>query len=857
MKAVIMAGGEGARLRPLTCGKPKPMVPVMNRPLMEYNVELLKRHGFMDIAVTLQYLPEQIKDHFGDGSRFGVKLHYYIEEEPLGTAGSVKNAAEFLDQTFIVVSGDALTDFDLTAAFDFHRARGAMATIVLKAVERPLEYGVVMTDPDGLITRFLEKPGWGEVFSDTVNTGIYILEPEVLSLVEPGKMVDFSKDIFPLLLKNEAPLFGCVLDGFWCDVGDLKEYLRAHRRILERRVDIRLNAVEVEKGIWLEENVQIHPQAQLQAPLYLGQGCSIGAAAQLRDGAVLGSHTCVDDRASVKRGLTWEEAYLGKGAALRGGILCRSAQLNARASAFEEAVIGDGSIIQEGAVIKPGVKVWPAKTVERGVTLHESLVWGSNASRTIFGRDGIRGEINRHISPEMALRLGAVYGSLVENGTVLVSGDASKPAQMLREALIAGLLSTGAGVLDGGELLLPMARRAVSYLQARGGIHVSLAAPGESAFNLGGSSGQPAGPAAGLGLALAAGGSTGSNEVRISFIDRDGLPLSRGLERKIEQLYFREDFHRPTGDAVGEALRLPGLAEIYRRELLRNIDQAKIARAGFRVVLGEPSSYLRRFLVPMLQQLHCTVITLNAGLAVPGAADAACADSLQHRGKETALAVRANNAALGAIIEPGGEKALFIDERGREIRGDLYTALLSLLVFREERGGTVTVPVNASHVIEELARRYQGRVLRTKASPRHLMETDLREQREQQRRKPALLHFDAVAALVYLLDLLAAQDLTLAGLLEEIPAIRVREREIPCPWTHKGLVMRRLIQESAQNRIEMIDGLKVYHPQGWALIMPDPEKPSYRVYSEGFSEEISDSLTEFYLEKISVLQREP
>jgi len=188
------------------------MVPVMNRPLMEYSVELLQKHGFRDIAVTLQYLPEQIRDHFGDGSRFGVNLHYFVEEEPLGTAGSVKNAASMLDETFIVVSGDALTDFDLTEAVHFHRARGAIATLVLKSVVDPLEYGVVMIDPDGRINRFLEKPGWGEVFSDTVNTGIYILEPDVLNLVEPGRMFDFSKDLFPRLLEMKKPLFGCVLE---------------------------------------------------------------------------------------------------------------------------------------------------------------------------------------------------------------------------------------------------------------------------------------------------------------------------------------------------------------------------------------------------------------------------------------------------------------------------------------------------------------------------------------------------------------------------------------------------------------------------------------------------------------------
>ena len=266
MKAVIMAGGEGSRLRPLTCDKPKPMVPVMNRPLMEYSVELLRACGLRDIAVTLQYLPEQIREHFGDGSRFGVNLQYYVEEDPLGTAGSVKNAAPFLDETFVVVSGDALTDVDLTEAIAFHRSRGALATLVLKSVENPLEYGVVMLDPGGRIVRFLEKPGWGEVFSDTVNTGIYILEPEVLAYVEPGKMVDFSKDIFPRLLERGEPLYGYVMEGFWCDVGDLREYARAHRQVLERRVKVNLKGQEVSPGLWLEEGVYIHPRAQLQPP---------------------------------------------------------------------------------------------------------------------------------------------------------------------------------------------------------------------------------------------------------------------------------------------------------------------------------------------------------------------------------------------------------------------------------------------------------------------------------------------------------------------------------------------------------------------------------------------------------------
>lgn len=196
MKSVIMAGGEGTRLRPLTCNIPKPMVPVVNKPVMEHIIELLRKYNLTDIAVTLQYLPNIIKNYFSDGREFDVNLRYYVEDKPMGTAGSVKNAEDFLDDTFVVISGDALTDIDLKKAIDFHFSKKSMATLVLKKVEIPLEYGVVVTDEDGRITRFLEKPSWGEVFSDTVNTGIYILSPEVLKYYNKNEIFDFSKDLF-------------------------------------------------------------------------------------------------------------------------------------------------------------------------------------------------------------------------------------------------------------------------------------------------------------------------------------------------------------------------------------------------------------------------------------------------------------------------------------------------------------------------------------------------------------------------------------------------------------------------------------------------------------------------------------
>ncbi|MDI3281082.1 MAG: NDP-sugar synthase, partial [Bacillota bacterium] len=286
MKAVIMAGGEGTRLRPLSCDLPKPMVPLLNRPLLEHILLLLRRHGVREVALTLCYRPHLIEEYFGDGARWGMKLRYFREEVPLGTAGSVRQAAEFLgEETFLVLSGDALTDFDLTAALRFHQQAGGVATLVLTRVQQPLEYGIVITDESGRIVRFLEKPGWSEVFSDTVNTGIYVLEPQVLSAVPADRPYDFSKDLFPRLLASGAPLMGWVAEGYWSDIGNLEEYRRGHEDALEGRVHLEtpwvLRRVQGETEVWQEEGARVDPGAKLVGPVYLGRGTVVEAGAEV------------------------------------------------------------------------------------------------------------------------------------------------------------------------------------------------------------------------------------------------------------------------------------------------------------------------------------------------------------------------------------------------------------------------------------------------------------------------------------------------------------------------------------------------------------------------------------------------
>lgn len=254
MKAVVMAGGEGTRLRPMTSSMPKPLLPVVNRPIMEHVLRLLKRHGLTETVVTVQFLASLVRNYFDDGEELGMQLTYATEETPLGTAGSVKNAEEALrDDSFVVISGDALTDIDLTELIAFHREKGALVTVCLTRVPDPLEFGITIVSEDGRVERFLEKPTWGQVFSDTVNTGIYVMEPEIFDYVPAGESVDWSGDVFPRLLAEGKLICGFVADGYWEDVGTHESYLKAQADVLTGKVDVDIDGFEMAPGVWVAE----------------------------------------------------------------------------------------------------------------------------------------------------------------------------------------------------------------------------------------------------------------------------------------------------------------------------------------------------------------------------------------------------------------------------------------------------------------------------------------------------------------------------------------------------------------------------------------------------------------------------
>ncbi|MCU1393695.1 MAG: Mannose-phosphate guanylyltransferase Phosphomannomutase, partial [Ilumatobacteraceae bacterium] len=351
MKAVIMAGGEGTRLRPLTSNAPKPMLPIANVPMMEHVINLLRTHGFDEIVVTVAFLANAIKTYFGDGTEFGVKIHYAHEATPLGTAGSVGNARHLLDERFLVISGDVMTDIDLGAIMRFHDEHKAVATIGLTPVENPLDFGIVITREDGSIDRFLEKPTWGQVFSDTINTGIYVLDPAIFEFIPEGRSVDFSSEVFPALLAAGRPLYGAVMKGYWDDVGTLEAYLSAQFDALDQKVAVDLPGFRINDGVFIGEGAEVSPEAHVLAPAVIGPGCKIEAGCKIGDYTVLGSNVRVQAEAQIERCVLHDNVYVGSRSRMRGAIIGRTTSIRNNVRIDEGVVLGDEVFVGSNAVV--------------------------------------------------------------------------------------------------------------------------------------------------------------------------------------------------------------------------------------------------------------------------------------------------------------------------------------------------------------------------------------------------------------------------------------------------------------------------------------------------------------------------
>jgi NDP-sugar pyrophosphorylase family protein len=344
MKAVILAGGEGTRLRPLTLSTPKPVVPVVDRPFLRHQLDLLARVGVSDVIFSVAYQPDRVRSVFGDGAGLGMRIHYAVEDSPLGTGGAVKNAEPHLDGTTIVLNGDVLTDVDLAAVLAMHRESRASATILLTPVPNPSAYGLVETDRSGRVLRFTEKPDPSQITTDTINAGIYVLETKTLSLMPPAVNHSIERSFFPALLARGDEVAAFIHRGYWIDIGTPEKYLQVHRDILRGRFQVRLEGRNGGGG-WVHESARIDPAARLEGPYYVGPGCQLAAGGALGPDAVLVSEVRVHAGARVRDSVLWSGCEVGPDARIEGALLGPGVRIG------RSSVVAPGAILGEGAVL--------------------------------------------------------------------------------------------------------------------------------------------------------------------------------------------------------------------------------------------------------------------------------------------------------------------------------------------------------------------------------------------------------------------------------------------------------------------------------------------------------------------------
>ncbi len=805
-----MAGGEGTRLRPLTSNAPKPLLPLVNRPMMEHVVELLKTHGFNEIVVTLAFLPQAIRSYFGDGSEFGVRMVYATEETPLGTAGSVRNARDELDEPFLVISGDVLTDIDLGELVRIHHERGAMATLALKAVDNPLEFGIVITRPDGTIERFLEKPTWGQVFSDTVNTGIYVCDPRIFEYIAAGENVDFSGDVFPRLLEDGEALFGHVAGGYWEDVGTLESYLKVHRDVLNDEVAISVPGFRVDKNIWLGEGAEIDPDATVVGPAVIGDNCTVAAGAHVGAFTVLGSNVMVRSDAIVERSVIHDNAYLGNGVRLRASIIGRSSDLRDYARCEEGVVLGDNCFVGDHAVINPGVRVFPFKSVDSGAIVNSSIVWESRGARRIFTAGGVSGLANVDVTPELACRVAMAYATTMKKGaTVTTSRDSSRAARAIKRAMMAGLNAAGVNVDDLALASVPVTRFHVGTKRVQGGLTVRLAA------------GDP-------------------QAVSIRFFDSDGIDINESDQRRIERAFNRQDFRRVFAADIGEISFPARTLDYYTAALIDTVDLEAVRRQAFTVVVDYAFGSTSVVMPTVLSKLGADVLAVNPYAFTLGAA---AFDPGAHAARVAEL-VRTSGAQLGAVFDPDGERLTLVDDTGHVLTTDQSLLAMVALMADSFKGGLIALPVSLTAHGERIARDSGADVIWTKVAAAHVMDSA--------RGADVVLAangeggfvigdflpaFDAVAAFVHILALLAASEQRLSEVVTRLPHVYTAHETVATPWSAKGGLMRRMIEHCADESVVLIDGVKVIHDDGWALMLPDPDEPVTHVWSEAPSDE--------------------
>jgi mannose-1-phosphate guanylyltransferase / phosphomannomutase len=832
MKAVIMAGGFGTRLRPLTMNIPKPMVPIVNIPIMHRIITLLKKNGITDIVALVYYQPDVIINYFKDGKDFGVNITYVKAEADFGTAGSVKNAENFIgEDEFLVISGDVLTDIDLSKAIEYHHDKKSKATIVITRVKNPLPYGIVIVRDSGEIIRFLEKPSWGEVFSDTINTGIYVLDPSVLEFIPYKQEFDFSKNLFPLLLEKKFPFYGYIAESYWRDIGTLNDYLEAHLDCLAGLVEIEIKGerIETPKGvIYVGENAEVADYERFEGVVVIGNNTRIGKKAKIIN-SVIGSFCEIEDECEIIDSVIWDRTRIKRRAKLTLDVIGYDNFIGEGAEINENVFISDHCTIGNSAKLLPNIKLWPLKVVEDGSILSKSLVWEDKWLSELFTEARVSGISNIEMTPEFGAKLGAAFGALLGQGkTVIVSRDADNVSRMMNRALICGLISAGLNVDDIRIASIPMVRHELRSGRYAGGLHVRKSP-------------------------------VDKNQTDIIFFDSNGMDLPVGKAKAIERLFFGEDFPRVPHDKVGTINFPVRTIEGYVEKFLSALNVDAIRKQSFKIALDYSNGVAVTVLPNILGQLGCQVISLNAYLEPTKLTRSD--EEFKKAVDELSQIVTSIRCDVGFMLNPGAERIWLIDERGKLLSDNRLLSIVTklFLTVNAKKVKKIAVPISASLEVDLIASEYDVEVVRTKNSHYGMMEAVLKDPEIKFVGGTKggfifpefLFASDGMFAISKILELMALTELKIGEIEEKLPKLCLKRLSIPCPRDLKGKVMRYATLESEKFKRQLIDGVKIFFDDlTWILILPDRQRSEVHLFVESNDEKMVDKLIAEYSEKV-------
>ena len=825
MKAVVMAGGFGSRIQPLTHSTPKPMLPLLNRPMMEHTMIKLRDLGISEFVILLYYKPQIIKEYFKDGSDFGMKIEYITPDDDFGTAGALKKAGWLLkDDNFIIVSGDVVCDFDFEKIFAFHKEKNSKLTITLTKVENPLQFGVVITDKDGQIEKFLEKPSWGEVFSDTINTGIYILEPEILEMIPENENYDFGKNLFPALMQSDITLWGYDAKGYWRDVGNPESYREVYEDIFNVRVSLAQN-FQTKKypdgTLYMDELVELDPTVEIIGDVYIAKDVKIGKNVKLKN-SVIGVQSTIGERSKINNSIIWQNVTVGKNGHFDSCVICNDNKIGKNVTAKAGLILAEGCEVGELVSFEKDIIIWPNKKIEPASIISNTLVLRSKYKNSIFEAGKVTGKTNIELSCDMTTKLAEALASQLPIGSeVMLSRDYHKSSLMLQRAFMSGLMSAGISVIDTkGTPISVMRYDLYNSKHIVAGVHFM----------------QDIDP----------------SNTKILFFSEDALYIDSNLAKTIEKAFFKEEFRRVDFQQIGQIQDANHAYTRYKKAIYHAFDQQLFKRDNFRIAVDLTHGMLSRVYPEILNYLGINNILINAYQNEQRLKNQ---DNMIKKSKsDIAKMVKNLELDIGFVIYPSGQKLTLVCDEG--IALDRQLGLLSVLYLYNldsDKKRNVFLPVWAPDVMDQefknlkITRGKYANFKAQKLKKFHLVAT----LEGSFAFTEFSLHRDSTYATLKIIQMLIDQNIKLSQVLKQIKPFYYNRLKVECTQPLKGKMMRKFLEDAKGKNSSMVDGVKIWvDKNSWILMIPDQYTDNLNLYIQATDEKDGKAILNEYLQKI-------